>query len=104
MSSRFLRKFKFFNFLSNVFFLDGNKQTISFRRQRLDIDCMLPQAVNYLQNFPNAEDPYIIDMIKMADNRITQLQTELDDCKQSKEITETKLTNFKTQASDQKLN
>lgn len=45
----------------------------------------------------NLDDPYLIDMIKLADERITQIQTELDDTKQSKEVLETKLSNFKSQ-------
>jgi hypothetical protein len=42
-------------------------------------------------------DPYIIDMIKLADDRITQLQAELDSFKQANEIMDTKISNYKTQ-------
>ena len=38
----------------------------------------------------NLDDPYLIDMIKLADERITQLQTELDEIKQAKEILDNK--------------
>ena len=36
-------------------------------------------------------------MIKLADERITQLQTELDETKQAKEILDNKLSNYKSQ-------
>jgi hypothetical protein len=82
--------------------LGGNKQPISFRRQRLEIDCMLPEptSLNSLQHrqfTDNSADPYMIDMIKLADERIEQLQAEYDSCKQAKEILETKVFNYKNQ-------
>lgn len=43
------------------------------------------------------DDPYLIDMIKLADERINQLQTDLDEAKQSKDILENKLSNYKSQ-------
>ena len=86
-------------------FQAGNKQTISFRRQRLDIDCMLPASsiqphASTSSLNANLDDPYLIDMIKLADERITQIQTELDEYKQSKEILENKLSSFKNQVSN----
>jgi hypothetical protein len=44
-------------------------------------------------------DPYIIDMVKLADERIAQMQTDLDNFKQSNEILETKVSNYKNQVS-----
>jgi centrosomal protein CEP135 len=79
--------------------IGGNKQTIPFRRQRLDIDCMLaepsPKADTF--KYPNGNDPYLIDMIQLADERIIQLQTESEKANQSVEILETKLSNYKNQ-------
>lgn len=74
-----------------------NKQTISsFRRQRLDIDNMLPKSsMSTAQN--QETDPYIMDMIKLADERIEQLQLELNNLKQTNEIIERKNSNFKIQ-------
>lgn len=48
-------------------------------------------------NHGPSSDPYMIDMIKLADDRILQLQNDLDSFKQSNEILETKLTNYKNQ-------
>ena len=36
-------------------------------------------------------------MIKLADDRIHQLQTELDSFKQTNELLDTKISNYKTQ-------
>jgi hypothetical protein len=47
----------------------------------------------------SATDPYIIDMIKLADERICQMQTELDTIKQTNEILDTKVSNYKNQVS-----
>ena len=44
-------------------------------------------------------DPYIIDMVKLADERIAQMQSDLDNLKQSNEIFETKVSNYKNQVS-----
>jgi centrosomal protein CEP135 len=92
-------------------------QQFSFRHQRLDIDCMLPPtssgssssssassssssgcSCTTNSNFiSSANDPYIIDMIKVADDRITHLQNELENFKQTNEILETKVSNYKNQ-------
>ena len=85
--------------IENWILKDINKQNVSFRRQRLDIDNMLPPAVKNLWNTPDINDPYIIDMIKLADERITQLQSELNEMIKSKEAIETKSTNLKSQVS-----
>lgn len=89
-----------------------SKQGSCFRRQRLDIDCMLPppnktcSTSSLASNGSSgssgigascASDPYVIDMIKLADERISQLQTELENYKQSNEILENKVSNYKSQ-------
>ena len=81
-------------------FKDGNKQTIPFRRQRLDIDCMLPSSSASSQNSTSPrslDDPYVIDMIKLADERIARLQSDFHMSKQTAELLETKLSNYKNQ-------
>ncbi len=85
---------------------NGNKQAISFRRQRLDIDCMLPPAMSAIGSnhaiskaIETANDPYMIDMLKLADERISKLQGDLDSFKQTNEILESKVASYKTQVS-----
>jgi centrosomal protein CEP135 len=85
--------------------LNSSKQhqqhnSFSFRRQRLDIDCMLPAANSnkfHQTSLAVANDPYMIDMIKLADERISQLQSELDSSKQSLDVLENKVSNYKNQ-------
>ena len=43
------------------------------------------------------DDPFQIDMIKLANERINQLQTDLNEAKQSRDILENKLSNYKSQ-------
>lgn len=64
-------------------------QTSSLQQQQ--------QATSSSSMNANLDDPYLIDMIKLADERITQLQAELDESKQAREILDTKLSNFKSQ-------
>ena len=91
------------NFQAVIQTPSGTKQPISFRRQRLDIDCMLPASARNMcsthsQSVSSAsDDPYLIDMIKLADDRIAQIQSELDEMKLGKEMLEGKITNYKTQ-------
>ena len=67
---------------------------------------MLPESsLNSANSNPNSAanhltvptDPYIIDMVKLADDRISQMQIDLDNFKQSNEILETKVSNYKNQ-------
>jgi len=89
--------------------ITDTKLTISFRRQRLDIDCMLPpsqptsqQATTSSSSSLNEhlDDPLLIDMIKLANERINQLQTDLNEAKQSRDILENKLSNYKSQVNN----
>ena len=92
------------NFQAVIQTPSGNKQILPFRRQRLDIDCMLPPSSGKhsakcvtAAAAVSCTDPYMIDMIKLADERIEQLQSELDVFKQNAEILDTKVSNYKSQ-------
>ena len=68
-----------------VFYLGGNKHTIPFRRQRLDIDEMLPESSSprtSAPQLPYVNDPYIIDIVKVTEDRIAELEVELQQQKQ----------------------
>ncbi|CAF1055145.1 unnamed protein product, partial [Didymodactylos carnosus] len=89
------------NFQAVVQTPGGNKHTIPFRRQRLDIDEMLPENPSSLKNniyqLPYIDDPYIIDMVKVAEDRVAELEIDVQNQKEIKEALETKLTNYKYQ-------
>ena len=48
---------------------------------------------------PSANDPYVIDMIKLADERMAQMQADLEASKQAQEVLENKVASFKSQVS-----
>ena len=80
---------------------DATKQPFTFRRQRLDIDCMLPAPSPAINAAPSANDPYVIDMIKLADERMAQMLAELEASKQAQEMLENKVASFKIQVSNE---
>ncbi len=54
----------------------GRKKHIAFRKQRMDIDSTLPDAVS-TQSVKITPDPYIADLLKVADNSIIKLRDEI---------------------------
>lgn len=79
----------------------GNKHTIPFRRQRLDIDEMLPETSSFHRptnhSLPYVNDPYIIDIVKVTEDRVAELEVQLQEQKRYADEVETKLTNLKYQ-------
>jgi len=58
---------------------------------------MLTQNSNSPSYVVSPDDPYIIDMIKLADQRMAQLQKDLDETNQFKILIDNKLINLKNQ-------
>uniref|UniRef100_A0A8C6HLG8 Centrosomal protein 135 n=1 Tax=Mus spicilegus TaxID=10103 RepID=A0A8C6HLG8_MUSSI len=55
----------------------GRKRNIAFRRQRMQIDEPAPPSEVSAYPVPQPEDPYIADLLQVADNRIQELQEEV---------------------------
>ncbi|XP_055485315.1 centrosomal protein of 135 kDa [Psammomys obesus] len=55
----------------------GKKRHIAFRRQRMQIDEPAPPSEVSSYPVPQPEDPYIADLLQVADNRIQELQEEV---------------------------
>lgn len=55
----------------------GKKRNIAFRRQRMQIDEPAPPSEVNSYPVPQPEDPYIADLLQVADNRIQELQEEV---------------------------
>lgn len=94
------------NFQAVVQTPGGNKHTIPFRRQRLDIDEMLPESTDHrtlAQQLPYVNDPYIIDIVKVTEDRVAELELELQQQKNYTDEIETKLANLKYQVRRQSL-
>lgn len=69
------------NFQAVVETPGGRKRHIPQRRQRMDIDSTIDPSDNRLYDHNNhdaASDPYIADLLHVADDRIEKLQTEVD--------------------------
>uniref|UniRef100_A0A8C5K928 Centrosomal protein 135 n=1 Tax=Jaculus jaculus TaxID=51337 RepID=A0A8C5K928_JACJA len=55
----------------------GKKRNIAFRRQRMQIDEPVPPSEVSSYPVPQPDDPYIADLLQVADNRIQELQQEV---------------------------
>ncbi|XP_022099001.1 centrosomal protein of 135 kDa-like isoform X2 [Acanthaster planci] len=83
------------NFQAVVQTPGGRKRHIPFRRQRMDIDSTVPedgprpslQAERQVAGFSPA-DPYIADLVKIADNRAETLQQEVERLREKEERNE----------------
>ncbi|CAL8256272.1 unnamed protein product [Merluccius merluccius] len=55
----------------------GKKRSIPFRRQRMQIDELTPPPATSAYPVPQPNDPYIADLLQMADGRIQELQEDI---------------------------
>ncbi|KAK7889598.1 hypothetical protein WMY93_025158 [Mugilogobius chulae] len=55
----------------------GKKHSIPFRRQRMQIDDLIPPSSSPLYPVPQPNDPYVADMLLLADGRIHELQEDI---------------------------
>ncbi|CAL8346756.1 unnamed protein product [Gadus morhua 'NCC'] len=55
----------------------GKKRSIPFRRQRMQIDELTPPPATSAYPVQQPDDPYIADLLQMADMRIQELQEEI---------------------------
>ncbi|KAJ0065301.1 hypothetical protein NL108_007027 [Boleophthalmus pectinirostris] len=55
----------------------GKKHSIPFRRQRMQIDDLIPPSSSSSYPVPQPDDPYIADMLLLADGRIHELQGDI---------------------------
>ena len=64
----------------------GRKKQVAFRRQRMEIDSLLPEtksvptrSVSESSSRLHEPDPYVADLLKVADDRIANLQKQLNE-------------------------
>ncbi|KAF6733117.1 Centrosomal protein of 135 kDa [Oryzias melastigma] len=55
----------------------GKKRSIPFRRQRMQIDELLPSSARSVYPVVQPDDPYIADLLQLADGRIHELQEDI---------------------------
>uniref|UniRef100_A0A8C3BMS2 Centrosomal protein 135 n=1 Tax=Cairina moschata TaxID=8855 RepID=A0A8C3BMS2_CAIMO len=75
----------------------GRKRNIPFRRQRMQIDQPVPPSGVSAYPVPQPEDPYIADLLQVADNRIHELQLEVTELQEKLEISESGMKNYSKQ-------
>ncbi|NWI96599.1 CP135 protein, partial [Pitta sordida] len=75
----------------------GRKRNIPFRRQRMQIDQLVPPSGVSAYPVPQPEDPYIADLLQVADNRIHELQSEVRELQEKLEISECGMKNSSKQ-------
>ncbi|NWV09340.1 CP135 protein, partial [Ptilonorhynchus violaceus] len=75
----------------------GRKKSIPFRRQRMQIDQLVPPSGVSAYPVPQPEDPYIADLLQVADNRIQELQSELTELQEKLETSECGMKNYSKQ-------
>ena len=63
----------------------GRKKTIAFRRQRMEIDCPVPPGNDDQRSSKTAlpRDPYVADLLRVADARISGLTAEVQQLKEA---------------------
>ncbi|NWH42896.1 CP135 protein, partial [Fregata magnificens] len=75
----------------------GRKRSIPFRRQRMQIDQPVPPSSVSAYPVPQPEDPYIADLLQVADNRIHELQSEVTELQEKLDISERGMKNYSKQ-------
>ncbi|XP_060884798.1 centrosomal protein of 135 kDa isoform X2 [Labrus mixtus] len=55
----------------------GKKRSIPFRRQRMQIDELIPSSSTSAYPVSQPDDPYIADLLMLADGRINELQEDI---------------------------
>ncbi|XP_053832216.1 centrosomal protein of 135 kDa isoform X3 [Vidua macroura] len=75
----------------------GSKKSIPFRRQRMQIDQLVPPSGVSAYPVPQPEDPYIADLLQVADNRIQELQSEVTELQEKLETSESGMKKYSKQ-------
>lgn len=76
----------------------GKKKSIPFRRQRMEIDTAVPEFEGPSRPLMlPTDDPYVADLLQVADTRISELERQLSVYKDEKDVIDRKLKNFRQQ-------
>lgn len=81
----------------------GRKKQIAFRRQRMEIDSLLPPSTSPSTLVPPPSpprpDPYMVDLLQVADGKIAELQGETKELEKEKKKLEEAVQSLKKQVS-----
>lgn len=83
-----------------LFYTGGKKKHVPFRRQRLLLDSTLPQSeISSAPSVVPRDDPFVADLLKVADSRIAELEQQLELTKDRNLAVEGKVSTFTRQVS-----
>ncbi|GFO45408.1 centrosomal protein of 135 kda [Plakobranchus ocellatus] len=85
------------NFHAVVHTPGGRKKSIPFRRQRMEIDQAVPPSDGIGFHVPPPDDPYVADLLQVADARIAELEMAVNSAADQKDVTDRKLQGFREQ-------
>jgi len=74
----------------------GKKKSIPFRRQRMEVDDMIPPS-DHVPVPSVSEDPYVADLLKVADENIARLREEVQIAHEETTGLEGKISNLQHQ-------
>lgn len=75
----------------------GRRRTIPFRRQHMQIECNLPSSLSTSYVSSQPDDPYIADLLQVADTKIAQLAKELKTLEEANFVSDKKIETLRTQ-------
>ena len=78
----------------------GQKKNIPFRRQRMEIDTMVPPSGPADTSASKVDDPYVADLLQVADKKIEELKESCDIMKEEKSGYEEKMKLLQKQVCD----
>ncbi|XP_041862587.1 centrosomal protein of 135 kDa isoform X2 [Melanotaenia boesemani] len=78
----------------------GKKRSIPFRRQRMQIDELLPPSATSAYPVLQPDDPYVADLLQLADVRINELQEDIIKLKLDLENTQECIKHLNTQVEE----
>ena len=79
------------------YFSGGRKKNIPFRRQRMEIECLIPPSEPDLPPAADVPDPYVADLLETADKRISEMEGLLKEMTEKHDVSEMKVENFRQQ-------
>ncbi|XP_036970306.1 centrosomal protein of 135 kDa [Acanthopagrus latus] len=78
----------------------GKKRSIPFRRQRMQIDELIPPSSTSAYPVAQPDDPYVADLLQLADGRIHELQEDIIKVKLDLENTQDYIKHLNTQVEE----
>ena len=82
----------------------GRRKQIPLRRQRMDIESTVSPARSLPGEKDDLQDPYVADLLNVADTRIEELQEQVSHLEDEKSSTERRNKSLRKQVMNYKLN